>query len=192
MRATSDARPSRRAGFTLLEIVVAMMIFFLIITFAFWTMSQSVDQALSAERSRELRLLVERKLGEVAVFQEHYGQYDDQDGDFSDLPEGMRERFEGWTWKVHVETKTAFLTGDEGAPALFDGSGTGTTSTTTTDEAAKAAAAKSVKLTEFVLTVTAPGDDGGTGDSVEVVTYLPEDPKPATGTAAPGAPGGGR
>jgi type II secretory pathway pseudopilin PulG len=186
MRGTSLRSP----GFTLLEIVVAILIFFVIITFAAWVTSQSVDQALAAERARELRLLAGRKLAELAVFEKHYDEV--LDGDFNDLPDGMREKFEGWTWKLDVTDRTVFGTQkDEHAEPLFDSatdtsltSKTGSSSTAG-EETAGASKGETQVLRELVLTVTAPGEDGGPGDSVEIVTYLPQvvakQPQPAAG-----------
>lgn len=181
MRGFSSCAGIRMRGFTVLEIVVAMLIFFLIITFAFWTMSQSVDQSLSAERARELRLLAGRKLAEIAVFEKHYDE--NLDGDFSDLPDDLRERYEGWTWKLDVTDRTIFGTQkDEHAEPLFESATdtattaktTGAGSSTAGEESAGAKKGETQVLRELVLTVTSPGDDGGAGDSIELVTYLPQ------------------
>ena len=178
--ASNRVRNSRRGrlarGFTLLEITVAMLIFFLSVSFAFVTMSDSVDQSLGAERARELRMLAERKLGEIALFE---GYYDNPppEGDFSDLPDEIRDRYEKWTWKLEVRDVTVFGTQkDELAPYLFEAPADAKDTTKDAGSTADAASAKKGEtqvLRELVLTIVAPAEEG-TGESVEVVTYLPQ------------------
>lgn len=185
-------RPSRgaaQAGFTLLEITVAMLIFFLIVSFAFMTMSDSVDQSLGAERARELRMLAERKLGEISVF-ESFHDTETPEGDFSDLPEEIRDRYEKWTWKLEVRDVTVFGTQkDEAAAYLFE-TPTETKETTAASGSSPDAAGSGKKgetqvLRELVLTISAPAEDGS-GETIEVVTYLPQ-----VAAKAAAAPAGG-
>lgn len=202
MRAPRPFRPpsgARRAsgGFTLLEITVAMLIFFLIVTFAFWSMSDAVDQALAAEQARRLRMLADRKLGEVAVFEQEFDPAGGADeGDFDDLPDELRDLYEGWTWEIEVRDVTVFgLQKDQNAPYLFPDSvpsteetaagGTGTSSGTSSGSSKKG---ETQLLRELRLRVAAPAsEDGGEGDAIEVVTYLP----PVAAKAAPAAPSSG-
>lgn len=166
-----------RAGFTLIEVTAAIMIFFLMVTFAFWAMSDAVDQSISSERARQLRMLAERKLGEIAVFERHF---DDNLGPdpFDDLPEGMREDFDGWEWQIDVKDYTAFGQPSDDAPALFDQASStdaAAAGTDTADTSAAAAKKGDRQVTRVLkLTIRAPAEDGEDGDTIEVVTYLPQ------------------
>lgn len=180
------------SGFTLLEITVAMLIFFLIVSFAFVTMSDSVDQSLGAERARELRMLAERKLGEIAVF-EGFHDTETPEGDFSDLPEEIRQRYEKWTWKLEVRDVTVFGTQkDEAAAYLFEAPADAKATTDPAGSATDAASAKKGEtqvLRELVLTISGPAEEGS-GETLEVVTYLPQ--VAAKAAAAAGAGGAGK
>lgn len=185
--------PARsRSGFTLIELTAAILLFFIIVTFAYWAMGSSVDQSIRAETGRELRMLAERKLGEVAVFERFY---DEQLGpeEFDDLPEEMRERYKDWTWQTDVRDVT--VVGDqkdENAPPLYGEASD--SATETKDESSSGTGGTAAKkgetqlLREIVLKVTAPGGDGGDGDSIEIVTYLPQ--VPAKAAAGPKPAGG--
>lgn len=192
----------RRAGFTLLEILVSIMIFLGMVSMALWMMASAEDQALASERARQLRMLAEYKLGEISIFERRFDQNDE--GDFSDLPEDMRELYREWRWRLDVRDVTAFegKTVDPNAPLLFpdasssststdagSGSGSGSGGTSGTSGTEGTGKGESQILRELVLTVTAPSDTGeGEGDSIEIVTFLPQ---VATKAAAPAAGAGG-
>ena len=182
-------RRAARLGFTLLEITVAMMIFFLIISFALWAMADSTDQGLAAKHSRELRMLAEMKLGEVAIFETYYNDEDGTDKTFDDLPEGMRDIYRDWHWSLGIKDVTVFgVKNDDNAPYLFgepdeakttnaDGtSGTGDSGGTPAAGATKKREPK--LLRQIVVTVSVPSEDGeGDSDGIELVTYLPLPPQ---------------
>lgn len=178
-------RGSRRAGFTLIEITAAMVIYFLIVTLAVWSMSDADDQSLDAERARQLRMLADLKLGEIAIFERHFDEPLGPEG-FHDLPEDLREEFADWEWQTEVGDRTIFgPVKDEHAPSLYESEASTDASQTPTETSSSAAKGKgeSQLLREIVLKVTAPADDGE-GDAIEIVTYLPQVPAKASGGAA--------
>ena len=201
VRSRQLARPRRRrsaaAGFTLLEIVIAIGIFFMMVTLSMWTMTDSVDQSLASERARQLRMLAEMKLGEIAVFERHFDQNLGPEW-FDDLPDPLRKDFEGWQWQLDVDDVTTFGEEKENAPALFasahakDASATGAGSADPSSNPASKTKGESQVLRQLVLKVWAPGEDGAEGDSIEIVTYLPQvEAKAASGTSTTGTPSGG-
>ena len=166
-----------------------MMIFFLIITFAYWSMIDAVDQSISSERQRQLVMLAQRKLGEIAIFERHFDENLGPEG-FDDLPDEMRDDFEGWEWQLDVTDVTTFGPPKDNAPGLFEttdtkGAQTGTDTADTSAQSAKKGEAQVIR--QLTLKVWAPGDDGGEGDSIEIVTYLPQI---AAKTAAGSKPAG--
>jgi type II secretory pathway pseudopilin PulG len=177
--------PRRARGFTLLEIVAAMLIFFLMVTFALWAMSDSYDQSRAAEDARVLRMLAERKLGEIAVFERHHDVQGN--GRFDDLPDEIRDVYQDWEWESEVRDVTVFGTQtDPNADYLFE-------SPSTTDAASADASGGTAQQTqkkgdtqmlrEIVLRVKAPAEEGE-GEMVEIVTYLPQVPQKTAGGAA--------
>lgn len=173
----------RAAGFTLLEIIVAVAIFAFIAGAAMQAMSSSHYLAGSALRARDLRMLAERKLGEVLTFDAHY-EAENLSGDFSGYDE-YKDRFEGWTWQVETRDVVVFgITTDETAEYLFG--------PPTEDEKAAQTQTQSggqsggqagqpgqatkkgevQKLREITLRVASPTDDGAP-DSIELIVFAP-------------------
>jgi prepilin-type N-terminal cleavage/methylation domain-containing protein len=173
---------TRRRGFTLLEIVTAMMIFFLVISFAIWTTAAAEDQAIAAQRARQLRMLGELKLGEIAVFEQHFDQETGNDQQFDSLPDDLREEFKDWRWRLQIKDVTAFgPQTDQNAEYLFEepedakknADGTPAEPDPSAGQPGAAKKGDTQLLRQLTLTVTAPGEDGGDGDAIEIVTFLP-------------------
>jgi prepilin-type N-terminal cleavage/methylation domain-containing protein len=169
----------RARGFTLLEIIVAVAIFAFIAGAAMQTMSSCHDLAGSALRARDLRMLAERKVGEVLTFDAHF-EAENLSGNFAGYDE-YKERFEGWTWQVETRDVWVFgIASDENAEYLFGAP--------TEDEKAAATQTQSGgtggqpgqpakkseprKLREITVRVASPSDDG-TPDSVELILFAP-------------------
>ena len=197
-RPRRSLRSQRSAGFTLLEVVAAMLIYFLIVTFSLWAMSDSYDQSLAAEDARVLRMLAERRLGEVAVFERYWDGKETLSGRFDDLPDELGEAYGNWEWECEVRDVTVFGTqSDPNADYLFE-----SPSTTTDPNAADAQQQQTQTpqkkgdtqmLREIVVRVKSPPEDGEE-QMVELVTYLPQVPVKTAGGAAKdsGAQGAGK
>lgn len=190
--------PRRRRGLTLIEIVAALMIFALMGMYATWATAGAYDQALGAERARQLRMLAERQIGEALVFER---VYDDERGDekpFEGLPDDLEEMTRDWHWRLDVSDTTAFGENtDPAAPHLFGDATTDATAATTssdtqqgggsgTDGQSGAKKGEKQLLRQVILTVTAASESGDTdGDTVEIVMFLPPVSKAAAAAPAP-------
>jgi prepilin-type N-terminal cleavage/methylation domain-containing protein len=187
---------ARRAdGFTLLEILVAVAIFAFVASAAMTVMADSDYMAASGKRARELRMLAERKMGEILAFEQHFDDLPAADGDFqSDYPE-YGERFKGWTWNLEIRDVVVFgvsnaddaqylfgaPTDDEKAQALQQtGSGTtgqtgqsGQTGQTGQPTSSAAKLGKTQELRELTLRVSSSTEEGG-GDSVQIIMFAPK------------------
>jgi prepilin-type N-terminal cleavage/methylation domain-containing protein len=168
----------RQRGFTLLEVLVATTIFGFVAIAAAQITWNSDYVAAAAVRSRELRMLAERKLGEVLAFEEYYDQ-DNREGRF-DAYEEYKDRFKDWTWQVEIRDVTVFgISSQENAEYLFG--------QPTDDEKAALTQPQSgqsgqpgqptkkgelQQLREITLRVASPAD-GGTPDSVELIVFAP-------------------
>lgn len=166
-------------GFTLLEIIVAVAIFAFIAGAAMQTMSSSGNLAGTAMRARDLRMLAERKMGEVLTFDAHY-EAENLSGTFATYEE-YKDRFDGWTWQV--ETRDVYVFGiasDENAEYLFgaptDDEKAAQTQTQTGGGAGQpgqpAKKSEPKKLREITVRVASPTEDG-TPDSVELIMFAP-------------------
>ena len=173
-------------GFTLLEVLIAVAIFAFVAAAAAQTMVNADYLSGAGRRARELRMLSERKLGEILAFEQHYD--DSFDGDFSDYPE-YGDRFREWKWQLEVR-------GSPGPPLIVFGisnkedaqyllgqpteeekaaSATGGGGAAQPGQAQKKG--ETQELRELTLRVSAPSD-GGVGDSVELVLFAPVVPAP--------------
>lgn len=168
----------RSAGFTLLEVIVAVAIFAFIVGAAMQTMSSSDYLAATALRARDLRMLAERKLGEVMTFEEYYDR-ENGEGHFDGYEE-YKDRFRDWTWQVEIRDVTVFgISSDEGAQYLF-GQPTEEEKAAQTQPAGGQSAqpGQPVKkgelqqLREITVRVASPSEDG-TPDSVELIVFAP-------------------
>lgn len=176
-------------GFTLLEVIIAFALFAAIVVFAGWRVLDASDQSLSAERARQLRMLAEIRAGEIEIFEKYYDQ--PLSGDFDDLPEEIRDAYEGWEWETEIRDVTVFgLQKDEAAPYLFTENDPGTDPDAASSGGSSGGSGGTSKskgetqiLRELVLKVRSPSLDGAS-DEIEIVTYLP------TVVAAAAAAGG--
>jgi prepilin-type N-terminal cleavage/methylation domain-containing protein len=182
----------RQHGFTLLEVLVAGAIFTFVAAAAAQITTNSDYLASTAIRARELRMLAERKLGEVMAFEEYYDQ-DNREGRF-DAYEEYKDRFADWTWQVEIRDVTVFgISTQEDAQYLFG-------QPTDDEKAAQsqpqggqtgqpgqpAKKGELQQLREITVRVASPAD-GGMPDSVELIVFAPLVKKAA---AAPSKSGG--
>lgn len=173
------------SGFTLLELMAAMTIFGLMAAIWLVDLDRKTDLALGSVRARELRVLAERKLGEIAVFEAEMDDIFDNEK----FDDEYGEEWEDWEWSLFIRDVVVFgETNDEAAEYLFGAPPEDDEDDQTAEEQQQKG--ETQFLRELTLTVRAPGGDdtGATDDSVTIVTFLPlVDHGP--GTAAP-QPGG--
>lgn len=188
------------AGFTLLEILVAIAIFTFVVAGAMATMANCHELAESGKRARDLRMLAEVRMGEVLAFEKHWDDQVPYEGDFADHPE-WGERFRDWKWQFDIRDVYVFgVASEDDAQYLFG--------TPTDDEKAQATSQQQSsgasqqgggqqggqqppakkqgdpqKVRELTLRVSTPAEDGAS-DSVELVVFAPTLP---TAAAASGS-----
>jgi len=169
------------AGFTLIEITAATLLFFIVVTFALQATTDSVDQSLSAERARRLSMMAGLKLGEIEVFERYHDYPPSAPTDFDNLPEDLAAEYEGWQWESLIEDFTFFgRQKDPNAPYFFeeDASDAEEDTSASGGSTGPGSGAQNSKgdtqiLRRVVLKVTTPSEDGD-GDSIEIVTFLPQ------------------
>jgi prepilin-type N-terminal cleavage/methylation domain-containing protein len=174
----------RERGFTLLEILVAIAIFAFVAGAAMQVMSSADYMAASGRRARDLRMLAERKMGEILTFEKHFD--DNMDGDFdTDYPE-YGDRFRDWKWNLDIRDVTVFgIATQEDAQYLFGepsdeekAAGTPAASSGSTGGGAAGGSGTTQKkgepqqLREITLRVSSPAEDGA-ADSVEIISFAP-------------------
>lgn len=171
----------RQGGFTLLEILVAIAIFAFVAGAAMQTMANADYLAATGHRARDLRMLSERKLGEILTFEQHFD--DNMDGDLGDEYPEYGDRFRDWKWQLEIRDVTVFgIATEEDAQYLFGAP--------TDEEKAEAAApaggatggsgqpgqpkkkGETQQLRELTLKVSTP-EDGGAADSVQIIAFAP-------------------
>jgi prepilin-type N-terminal cleavage/methylation domain-containing protein len=179
------SRAPRSAGFTLLEVLIAIAIFAFVAGAAMATMSSSDELAIRAKRARELRMLAERLAGEILAFEQHYD--DPNTGDFHGWSE-YGERFKDWTWDLEVRGSPGpplyvFGVGSQDDAQYLFGAPTEEEKTQSAQPASGAAAGgqpgqtqsrgKAQEIRELVLTVKAPQEGSSETDSVQLVIFAP-------------------
>ncbi len=198
MRGRPPHRLHDAGGFTLLELIAAITIFGFMSVMALVSMQNSTDQALDSVRARELRLLAERKMGEIQVFEAEF----DEILDNRNFDSYGDELYDGWEWSLFIRDVVIFgTTNDEaaeylfGAPANNDDENTDPAGTDPNANGDQEQEGETQYLRELTLTVTAPREDGGGGgsDSVTIVTFVPlvESGPAGSGGGATGGAGGG-
>lgn len=163
----------RARGLTLLEVVIALMLFAMISVFLLSGHSQAADSTLRAQIERDMAELLSFRLNMIALNHEDY-----EDGDSGGFPhtgvsdrlvneeEIFGDRFAGYTWEVEMsETIGAGATGavsvDDSEPRnlLFAEEGTGGN----TDEEEPQVGADEVDQMLFIrVTIYPPEYDPGT------------------------------
>lgn len=179
---------TRTAGFTLLEVMAAFAIFALLSVPLLISLDLTTDRAMTSVRARELRLLAERKLGEIAVFEKEF----DDLYDWKDLGDEYGDRWAGWEWNLFIRDVVIFgETNDEAAEYLFGAPDEDEDESTEENAGDQQKKGETQFLRELTLTIRAPsGDDlGGIDDSVTIVTFLPLVDHGPAAPAGP-APGG--
>jgi prepilin-type N-terminal cleavage/methylation domain-containing protein len=167
----------RAGGFTLIEILAAITIFAFIAAVAMATMANAGYLSSSGVRSRQLRTLAERKLGEVLLFESHYDDIDD--GDFGDY-EDLGEEFRDWKWQLDIRDVTVFGVSSQADAQYLFGEPTDEEKTQATSGGGgnPGSASQQQKkgetqtLRELTLRVSAPAEDGSQ-DSVEILEFMP-------------------
>jgi len=191
MRAARQPRPAD-AGFTLLELMAAITIFSIMAGMVLVSLQDSTEMALTSVRARELRILAERKMGEILLFEAEFDDIYDNER-FDDYDD---ELYDGWEWSLLIRDVVIYGdTNDEAAEFLFEDPGEDDeTDPAATDAGAEEQKGETQFLRELSLTVRAPTDDGEGGDSVTIITFVPlvdHGPGGAAGGAAGGAGGNG-
>ena len=196
MRGRPPHRSDQAGGFTLLELIAAITIFGFMSVMALVSMQNSTDQALDSVRARELRLLAERKMGEIQVFEAEFDEILDN-RNFDSYDDDL---YDGWEWSLFIRDVVIFgTTNDEaaeylfGAPANNDDENTDPAGTDPNANGDQEQEGETQFLRELTLTVTAPREDGGGGsDSVTIVTFVPlVESGPAGGAGGAGNNGNG-
>jgi prepilin-type N-terminal cleavage/methylation domain-containing protein len=175
---------TRRAerGFTLLEVLVALGIFAFVAGAAMQTMSSTHYMASSAKRARELRMLAERKLGEILAFEQHFD--DNLDGDIGDDWPEYGAKFRGWKWQLEIRDVTVFGISNQEDAQYFFGPPTdeeknaalnpqqGASGTGGQPGAPAAKKGEPQQLRELTLRVSSPPEEGSS-DAVQIITLAP-------------------
>ena len=80
-------------------------------------MNDSTDMADGSVRARELRVLAERKMGEIQLFEKEYDDIYDNES-FDDYDDDL---YDGWEWSLFIRDVVIFgTTNDEAAEYLYD------------------------------------------------------------------------
>ncbi len=113
MSMTSD----RQAGFTLLEIVVALALFAFIVVEVLADREKSIGMSADARIIQTVRYLAMSKIDEIRHDPEALGEGDQ--GDFSDLNDDGQD-FSNFLWEAKVERVVAVGVSEEDDPYLFE------------------------------------------------------------------------
>lgn len=180
-------RPPRRrqSGLSLLEVMLATALFALASGISLEISSNAAENTLQANNQRILRMLAERKLGEILTFEEHaLDEY--FEGDFGDEYSEYEDIYDDWEWKLDVIDRELFppAAEDHGEPLLPDPDQSSEDDEEILEETTTKSRENNQTLTEIRLVVSAPGEEGER-DFIEVVMLL------APGDLAPAAPGPG-
>jgi len=171
MNSSSDRRGVAEAGFTLLELVVAITIFAFIIVQVLADREESIAMSGRARVIQTVRLLALAKIDEVRYDPERYGEGDS--GDFTDLyPD---ERFyENFTWDLEIKKVVAVGSGeDSGDSYLFEDD---EDADPLSDADGNPVEPRYVR--KMTLTVSyAPKGEVQPDLSIQVITYLPPGPE---------------
>ena len=105
----SDERHDPRAGFTLLELVLAISLFALIVVNVLADRERSIRIAGEARILQTVRYLAQSKIDEIRHDPDPYGE--SEGGDFSDLNTDWQD-FSAFTWELEVRRLVAVGSGD--------------------------------------------------------------------------------
>jgi len=159
------------AGFTLLELVVAITLFAFIIVHVLADREDSIKMSGEAKVIQTVRFLALAKIDEVRYDPERFGEGDS--GDFTEF-DPDEPVYENYTWEVEIKKVVAVgASEDSGESYLFEDD---EDSDPLTDSEGDPVAARYVR--KMTLTVNyAPKGDIQPDLSVRIVTYLPPGPE---------------
>jgi prepilin-type N-terminal cleavage/methylation domain-containing protein len=168
-----DANVPDSAGFVLLEILMALVIFATLVLAYAKTTDDALVAAAEANADRTLRLLCSRKLAEVRAKPAEF--IDGGEGGFEEEVEpGAENPFLDYHWTLEAETLVAAgYSTDKDAAFLFERDEAG--GAPSVPEGGKAP--DPVKLVRFRLKVSRIPEGGDESEQMRAVTFVPAPPE---------------
>jgi prepilin-type N-terminal cleavage/methylation domain-containing protein len=165
-----------QAGFTLLELVVAMVLFAFIIIEVLADRETSLQISADARNTQIVRYLAAYKIDEIRHDPDTFGESDS--GDFEELQTDWQD-FTAFSWEMEVTKVVAVGSSeDAGADYLFEEDSEEAPSTTADGEALDPQYVRKLRLTVRFEPDGVPRPDL----SLTVITYLPPEPEEEEGT----------
>jgi prepilin-type N-terminal cleavage/methylation domain-containing protein len=166
----SSSGSAAEAGFTLLELVVAITLFAFIIVQVLADREDSIEMSGRAKIIQTVRYLALAKIDEIRYDPERFGEGDS--GDFTDLDPDS-PTYEDYTWEVEIKKVVVVGTGeDSGDSYLFEDD---QDADPVTDSDGNPVEPRSVRRMSLLVNY-APAGEVQPDLSIKVVTYLPPGP----------------